>query len=90
MPFYAIIGIIWALMVIGIGQWGRQRNLDVTLLKAIQAILTLVALAIVAPVPDDFLAELVEYVIDGAKSGNKYDCREAMVSILRRLRTRTR
>ena len=49
MPFYAIIGIIWALMVIGIGQWGRQRNLDVTLLKAIQAILTIVALAIVAP-----------------------------------------
>lgn len=49
MPFYAIIGIIWALMVIGIGQWGRQRDLDVTLLKAIQAILTIVALAIVAP-----------------------------------------
>ena len=49
MPFYAIIGIIWALMVIGIGQRGRQRNLDVTLLKAIQAILTIVALAIVAP-----------------------------------------
>ena len=49
MPFYAIIGIVWALMVIGIGQWGRQRNLDVTLLKAIQAILTIVALAIVAP-----------------------------------------
>ena len=49
MPFYAIIGIIWALMVIGIGQLGRQRNLDVTLLKAIQAILTIVALAIVAP-----------------------------------------
>lgn len=49
MPFYAIIGIIWALMVIGIGQWGRQRNLDETLLKAIQAILTIVALAIVAP-----------------------------------------
>ena len=49
MPFYAIIGIIWALMVIGIGQWGRRRNLDVTLLKAIQAILTIVALAIVAP-----------------------------------------
>lgn len=49
MPFYAIIGIIWALMVIGIGQWGRQRSLDVTLLKAIQAILTIVALAIVAP-----------------------------------------
>ena len=49
MPFYAIIGIIWALMVIGIGQWGRQRNLDVTLLKAIQAILTIVALAIAAP-----------------------------------------
>ena len=49
MPFYAIIGIIWALMVIGIGRWGRQRSLDVTLLKAIQAILTIVALAIVAP-----------------------------------------
>jgi ABC-type dipeptide/oligopeptide/nickel transport system permease component len=49
MPFYAIIGIIWALIVIGIGQWGRQRSLDVTLLKAIQAILTIVALAIVAP-----------------------------------------
>ena len=49
MPFYAIIGIIWALMVISIGQWGRQRNLDATLLKAIQAIFTIVALAIVAP-----------------------------------------
>ena len=39
---------------------------------------------------DDFLAELVDYVVAGAKTGDKYDCREAMASSLRRLRTRMR
>lgn len=49
MPFYYIIGIIWAVLAVGIGIIGRQREMDSTLIKAIQSVITIVALAVVAP-----------------------------------------
>lgn len=48
-PFYLLLGIIWAGAVIAFGIWGRRRSMDSTLIKAIQAIVTIVVLAASAP-----------------------------------------
>ena len=48
-PLYIVLGILWVSAVVGIGIWGRRRSMDATLLKAIQTILTIVVLAILAP-----------------------------------------
>lgn len=49
MPFYATIGLLWALISGGLWLIGRRSNQDSLLLKAGQTFLTFIALIVVAP-----------------------------------------
>lgn len=49
MPFYVTVGLIWALISGGIWGIGLRRNVDTTLLKAGQALVTIIALINAAP-----------------------------------------
>tara|TARA_B100000029_G_scaffold188640_1_gene186251 strand:- start:54875 stop:56185 length:1311 start_codon:yes stop_codon:yes gene_type:complete len=49
MAIIGTIGVLWLLLILATGYWGQRRALDKSFIKGVQVLITIIALAIMAP-----------------------------------------